>query len=106
MFVHPQFDPVALQLGPLALRWYGLMYLLGFALIWILGRYRIDRNPGGVWTRADLDDALFSALSVPFSADVWAMYCFTSSAIIWLRRGKCFLCGRVACPSTAAFSAC
>ena len=59
MFVHPQFDPVALQLGPLALRWYGLMYLLGFALIWMLGRYRIDRNPGGVWTRADLDDALF-----------------------------------------------
>ena len=59
MFVHPQFDPVALQIGPLALRWYGLMYLLGFALIWILGRYRIDRNPGGVWTRADLDDALF-----------------------------------------------
>lgn len=59
MFVHPQFDPVALQLGPLALRWYGLMYLLGFALIWWIGRYRIDRNPGGTWTRNDLDDVLF-----------------------------------------------
>lgn len=32
MFVHPQFDPVAISLGPLAIRWYGLMYLLGFAL--------------------------------------------------------------------------
>lgn len=59
MFVHPQFDTVALQLGPLALRWYGLMYLLGFALIWLFGRYRIDRNPGGGWTRDDLDDVLF-----------------------------------------------
>ena len=59
MLVHPQFDPIALQLGPVALRWYGLMYLLGFALIWLLGRYRIDRNPGSVWTRNDLDDALF-----------------------------------------------
>jgi len=59
MLVHPQFDPVVLQLGPMALRWYGLMYLLGFAMIWLLGRYRIDRNPVGVWTRADLDDALF-----------------------------------------------
>ncbi|MBY0271233.1 MAG: prolipoprotein diacylglyceryl transferase [Burkholderiales bacterium] len=59
MFVHPEFDPVALQLGPLALRWYGLMYLLGFALIWLFGRYRIDRNPGGTWTRNDLDDVLF-----------------------------------------------
>ena len=59
MFVHPQFDPIALQLGPVALRWYGLMYLLGFALIWLFGRYRIDRNPGGGWVRNDLDDVLF-----------------------------------------------
>ncbi|MCE2998308.1 MAG: prolipoprotein diacylglyceryl transferase [Betaproteobacteria bacterium] len=59
MFVHPEFDPVALQLGPLTLRWYGLMYLLGFALIWLAGRYRIGRASDGVWTRADLDDALF-----------------------------------------------
>ena len=33
MLVHPQFDPVAIHLGPLAVRWYGLMYLIGFALI-------------------------------------------------------------------------
>ena len=32
MLVHPQFDPVAFSLGPLSVRWYGLMYLLGFAL--------------------------------------------------------------------------
>src|SRR4030065_271922 len=34
MLVHPQFDPVAVHLGPLAIRWYGLMYLVGFALVW------------------------------------------------------------------------
>jgi len=59
MFVHPQFDPVALQLGPLAVRWYGLTYLVGFALFWIAGRYRIKSRPGAVWTGKDLDDALF-----------------------------------------------
>lgn len=59
MLTHPQFDPVAIHLGPLAIRWYGLMYLVGFALIWVAGRYRIARNPGGVWSRKDLDDALF-----------------------------------------------
>lgn len=59
MLVHPQFDPVALQLGPLAVRWYGLMYLIAFGLLWILGRWRIARRPGGVWTAKDLDDALF-----------------------------------------------
>ena len=57
--MHPQFDPVAIQLGPLAVRWYGLMYLIGFALIWAAGRYRIARTPGSVWSAKDLDDALF-----------------------------------------------
>jgi phosphatidylglycerol:prolipoprotein diacylglycerol transferase len=59
MWTHPQFDPVALQLGPLAIRWYGLMYLVGFALIWAAGRYRIRKRPEGVWSTKDLDDALF-----------------------------------------------
>ena len=38
MLTHPQFDPVALQIGPLALRWYGLMYLAAFTLFFLLGR--------------------------------------------------------------------
>jgi phosphatidylglycerol:prolipoprotein diacylglycerol transferase len=59
MLVHPQFDPVALQLGPLAIRWYGLMYLVAFGLLWWFGRRRIDSRGDSVWTRKDLDDALF-----------------------------------------------
>lgn len=59
MLVHPQFDPIAFQVGPLAVRWYGLMYLIGFGAVWLAARYRIDRNPRGIWTRKDLDDALF-----------------------------------------------
>lgn len=45
MFVHPQFNPVALQLGPLAIHWYGLMYLFGFVAFLWLGRKRLRRNP-------------------------------------------------------------
>lgn len=59
MLVHPQFDPVALDLGVIQIRWYGLMYLLAFAFVIILGRYRIRRQPWLNWTRQDLDDALF-----------------------------------------------
>jgi len=59
MLVHPQFDPIAIQLGPLAVRWYGLMYLVAFALLWAGGRWRIAHRPGSVWTVKDLDDALF-----------------------------------------------
>ena len=57
--VHPQFDPIALQLGPLAVRWYGLMYLVAFGLLWAAGRWRIARRPDSVWSAKDLDDALF-----------------------------------------------
>ena len=55
MFVHPQFDPVAVSLGPLSIRWYGLMYLIGFAAAWLLGRYRAMR-PGSGWTTLQVDD--------------------------------------------------
>jgi phosphatidylglycerol:prolipoprotein diacylglycerol transferase len=41
---HPEFDPIALQLGPLAVRWYGLMYLVAFAAFYGLGRWRLARG--------------------------------------------------------------
>jgi len=41
MLIHPQFDPVAIHLGPLAVHWYGLMYLLGFMLFLWLGKKRL-----------------------------------------------------------------
>ncbi len=59
MFVHPQFDPVAVQLGPLAVRWYGLMYLLGFVLFVILGKFRARQNLLTGWHPRDVDDMLF-----------------------------------------------
>ena len=59
MFVHPQFDPVAIQLGPIAIRWYGLMYLVGFVAGVLLGRLRIRQRPDLGWTYKDLDDLLF-----------------------------------------------
>jgi len=59
MLVHPQFDPIAIRLGPLAIHWYGLMYLAGFlALLW-LGKWRIRSNPTRGWTGQQLDDVLF-----------------------------------------------
>ena len=58
MLVHPDFDPVAFSLGPLHVRWYGLMYLLGFLAGWALGRYRANR-PGSGWTPEQVDDLVF-----------------------------------------------
>jgi phosphatidylglycerol---prolipoprotein diacylglyceryl transferase len=59
MLVHPNFDPIAFHLGPLPVRWYGIMYLVGFALAFWLGRLRIKRAQSGAVTLALLDDLLF-----------------------------------------------
>ena len=58
MLIHPQFDPVAIQLGPLAIHWYGLMYLVGFGLFLWLGHVRIKQQPDCGWNGKDLDDFL------------------------------------------------
>ena len=54
--IHPQFDPVALAIGPVAIRWYGLMYLIAFVLFLMLGRIRLKRQ--SLLTAEDLDNLL------------------------------------------------
>ncbi len=61
MLIHPNFDPVAIHFGPLAVRWYGLMYLVGFILAVVIARLRL-RLPHVAaqgWTARDIDDILF-----------------------------------------------
>jgi phosphatidylglycerol:prolipoprotein diacylglycerol transferase len=59
MFVHPQFDPVAIHLGSFGIHWYGLMYLTGFLAFLALGKWQITHRPWHGWTVPMLDDALF-----------------------------------------------
>lgn len=54
---HPNFDPVIFSLGPLDLRWYGLMYLLGAAFAYVYGTRRAKRDPN--WTAEAWQDLLF-----------------------------------------------
>ncbi|MFW5970360.1 MAG: prolipoprotein diacylglyceryl transferase family protein, partial [Halofilum sp. (in: g-proteobacteria)] len=58
MLDYPRIDPVAIEIGPVAIHWYGLMYLIGFAAAWLLLRWRIHRGAPG-WRREQLDDLLF-----------------------------------------------
>ena len=59
MLVHPQFDPVAIAIGPLAVRWYGLMYMAAFILFVLLGRAHARRRPELGWNPQQIDDLLF-----------------------------------------------
>lgn len=65
MLIHPQINPVALQLGPLAIHWYGLTYLAAFGLFFFLATRRLRHEPyasitgPGAWSRKDIEDILF-----------------------------------------------
>ncbi len=64
MLVHPQFDPVALALGPLRVHWYGLMYMVGFALFLTLGRLRVRQGLAPVSALQVDNFLLYGALGV------------------------------------------
>ena len=61
MLIYPPIDPVALQIGPLAIHWYGLTYLAAFGLFMFLGTLRLRHPPfaaiqgTGAWTRRDVE---------------------------------------------------
>jgi phosphatidylglycerol---prolipoprotein diacylglyceryl transferase len=59
MLIHPQIDPVAIAIGPLAVRWYGLMYLVGFGMAFLLARSRIRAGRSGNISSTVFDDLFF-----------------------------------------------
>lgn len=58
MLSFPDIDPIAVQIGPLAIRWYGIAYLLSFGLAWWLMSYRARRHQRG-WTAEQISDLVF-----------------------------------------------
>ena len=65
MLVHPQFNPIALDLSklgiPLQIHWYGLTYLVAFGLfLWLATlRTRQPQYAQAGWTKRDVEDLLF-----------------------------------------------
>jgi len=58
MLTYPDIDPIAFQVGPLKVHWYGIMYLVGFGAAWWLGRRRALR-PNSGWTEQQISDLIF-----------------------------------------------
>lgn len=82
MLVHPDIDPVAFSIGPVVVRWYGLMYLIGFVSAWLLGRYRASR-PGSGWTPQQVDDLIFhAALGVILGGRIGYILFYNFSAFV------------------------
>ncbi|HUG98461.1 MAG TPA: prolipoprotein diacylglyceryl transferase [Gammaproteobacteria bacterium] len=83
MIPYPNFDPVAIQLGPVAIRWYGLMYIVGFGIAWYLARRRANQ-PGSGWSAQQVDDLIFyGAIGVIVGGRVGSILFYNFDA--WLR---------------------
>lgn len=60
MIAFPDINPVAVQLGPLAIHWYGLAYIAGIGLAWWL-LLRRSQSGNVTWTEKDVGDLVFWA---------------------------------------------
>lgn len=58
MIAYPQIDPVAFSLGPLKVHWYGLAYLFGIGVAWLLALYRANK-PNSGWNSEQIGDLVF-----------------------------------------------
>src|SRR6185369_4186447 len=60
MINYPNINPNIISFGPVAVRWYGLMYVCGFLSAWWLARRRA-LQPGSTWKIQDVEDLIFFA---------------------------------------------
>ena len=58
MLTYPDIDPIIFSIGPLAIRWYGLMYVVGFIAAWVLAAKRANRRWSAVEPK-QVDDLIF-----------------------------------------------
>lgn len=74
MMTFPQFDPIALSIGPLKIHWYGIMYLIGFFLAWLIANYRVKRLHLS-WSKLEIEDLIFyAALGVILGGRIGYMF--------------------------------
>lgn len=82
MFRFPRIDPVILSLGSFKIRWYGLMYLLGFlgALIYLIKNSSKPKYP---WTKSEIIDLFFYiALGIIFGGKIGYILFYQPQQII------------------------
>lgn len=92
MIHYPQINPVALKIGPLAIHWYGIMYLIGLFSAWHLARYRAQKN-GYNLSKEQVSDLIFyAAVGIIVGGRLGYMlfyyypaYSFTEDPWAWLR---------------------
>jgi phosphatidylglycerol:prolipoprotein diacylglycerol transferase len=60
MIPYPHVDPEIVRIGPIAVRWYGMMYLVGFTASYVLVRYQVKKQ--GLALSRDFIESLYAWL--------------------------------------------
>jgi phosphatidylglycerol:prolipoprotein diacylglycerol transferase len=82
MLTFPSINPVAFSLGPLQVHWYGLMYLFGFFMAWILATFRVKRYQLD-WTSEQISDLIFyAAVGVIFGGRLGYMLFYGTAQLV------------------------
>ncbi|MBT3529472.1 MAG: prolipoprotein diacylglyceryl transferase [Gammaproteobacteria bacterium] len=90
MLTFPQFDPIALSIGPLSIHWYGIMYIIAFGGAWALASHRAKTDPGQ-WSGEQISDLVFygalgAVLGGRFGSVIFYNFDRFLSDPIWLLR--------------------
>lgn len=98
---YPVIDPVAVQIGPIAIRWYALAYLTGLIGGWLYARW-LCRRPPALVTPLHIDDFLtWATLGVVLGGRL-GFVLFVRPGYFSTTRWRRSRSGRAGCPSTAA----
>ena len=62
MIAYPDIEPIIFSIGPVAIRWYGLMYVIGFLAAWWLARKRTMADHSPIRNAQQADDLIFYAM--------------------------------------------
>ncbi len=110
LIAFPVFDPVAIALGPIVIRWYALAYIGGIVLGWIYARSLLKNE--NLWggpapiSLPQLDDfILWVTVGIILGGRTGYVLFYNLPFFVAASRSKSSNCGRAACRFTAAFSA-
>ena len=82
MFIYPEINPVAIQIGPVSIHWYGLMYLIAFVVGYGLAKYRVKTSPTPI-DQSQIDDLVFfTALGVILGGRIGYMFFYNFSGLM------------------------
>ena len=90
MLVFPQFDPVAISIGPISIHWYGVMYLFAFGGAWALASSRREKFTHS-WSKEQISDLVFySSMGAVLGGRLGAVFFYNFDRFIedplWLFR--------------------